>query len=103
MKTITGLLVALAMTGCSAFKTIQEDTRRNEKTGETTTVKTTVSATTFFDSRSALTAFKATQTDKSQGAAVGSLTQDAASTNVNRIVEAVVKAAVEGAVKSVTP
>jgi hypothetical protein len=87
--------------GCSTFRTTQEDSRTNEKTGETTTVKTSVSSTTFFDSRSALANFKATQTEKSQGAAVGSLNQESSATNTVNLIEGVVGAAVNAAVKSV--
>lgn len=67
--------------GCARFTTTQTDTRENAKTGEKTTIVMKATSTTFFDSKSALTAFKASQTDKTQGASVGSLNQESSDTN----------------------
>jgi len=60
-------------------------------------IETRVKATTFFESRSALAQFKAIQTDRSQSASVGSLTQEATATNLVELVEAAAKGAVRGA------
>ncbi len=62
-------------------------------------VITKVKAVTFFESRSALAQFTAMQTDKSQRASVGSITQEGTSTNLVRIVEAAVEGAVKRALK----
>ena len=67
--------------GCSSFRTVQTDERINAKTGEKTKISTKATSRTFFDSKSALTSFKAAQTEKSQGASVGSLNQESAGTN----------------------
>lgn len=94
------MLCALCLSaGCARFTTTQTETR-GSKNGDTTAITTKVTATTFFDSRSALANFKASQTEKTQGASVGSLTQDASSTNATVVVEAVVRAAVAGAINS---
>jgi hypothetical protein len=89
--------------GCARFTTTQTDTRENAKTGEKTTIVTKAASTTFFDSKSALTAFKASQTDKTQGASVGSLNQESSGTNAAHLIEGVVGAAVSSAVKAVAP
>ena len=102
MKKFLYLIPAILM-GCARFSTTQTDTRENTKTGEKTSITTHASALTFFDSRSTLANFKAAQTEKSQGASVGTLTQDAAGTNATALVEAVTKGAVEGAVKFLVP
>ena len=73
MKTSTVfLLCALLCAGCAHFTTTQKDIRNEDGT---TTIVTHVSATTLFSARSELTKFKALQTEKSQGAEVGSLAQ----------------------------
>jgi hypothetical protein len=99
---LCAIVAAFALAGCARFTTTQTETR-GDKNGETTEITTRVTATTFFDSRSALANFKASQTEKTQGASVGSLTQDAASTNLNTIVESVTRGAVEGAFRAVKP
>jgi len=96
MKT-TILILAFALTGCARFVTRQTDVSPDR------TITTTAKATTFFEGKSALTAFKATQTDKSQSATVGSLNQEATSTNATAIVGAVIEAAIKAAAKSVVP
>jgi hypothetical protein len=95
------LLVLLA--GCSTFTTTQTDKRTNEKTGETTTVITHARSTTFFDSKSNLAKWKATQSEKSQGAEVGGLAQESNGTNVTQLIEAVTRAVVQGAMKGIVP
>lgn len=70
--------LALALTGCARFTTVQTDKSHvgtdNKPIREITT---TAKATTFFASKSALANWKAAQTDKTQGASVGSLSQEA--------------------------
>jgi hypothetical protein len=81
------MICALALVGCARFKTTQIDERRNPD-GESTKIETHVSASTLFTSRSQLANFKASQTEKSQGASVGSLTQESSGTNAVRALEA---------------
>lgn len=92
---ITAFIVA-SLCGCARFVTTQTDTRNGTNTAITTRVK----ATTFFDSKSALTAFKASQTEKSQSATVGSLNQETSGSNAVNMVDTVVRAAISEAVKS---
>jgi hypothetical protein len=81
------LIVALALAGCARFKTTQIDERKAPD-GQITKVSTTVSASTLFTSRSQLANFRASQTEKSQGASVGALTQESSGTNAVRALEA---------------
>lgn len=71
--------------GCAQFGTIQIDERSNEKTGENTKITTKASSRTFFSSKSELTKWKATQTEKSQGAEVGGLSQQGATNAVGAL------------------
>jgi hypothetical protein len=82
------VLAASVMAGCARFKTTQVDERKNPN-GESTTISTTVSASTLWTSRSQLANFKAAQTEKSQGASVGSLSQESSGTNTVRALEAI--------------
>lgn len=83
MKKIDALILiaAIAFAGCASFTTTQTDERTNEKTGEKTKITTQAKARTFWDSRSSLANFKASQTEKTQGASVGSLSQESSGTN----------------------
>lgn len=78
--------LALA-TGCAMFQTTQKDQRYEggKKTGKITTRAT---AFTFWESKSALANFKASQTEKTQGASVGSLNQEGGGTNTAATVSA---------------
>lgn len=101
MKT-TILIVALLLCGCARFSTKQTDVSyENGNTNKPTRAVTTKAyAYTFFSGRSALTTWKATQTDKSQGASVGGLVQEGGQTNqVSDIVAAAVGAAVKATLK----
>jgi hypothetical protein len=80
-------IAACAVTGCASFTTTQID-RRNEQLG-TTEIETRVSGRTLFTSKSQLSNFKAQQTERSQGASVGSLTQESSGTNSVRALEAI--------------
>jgi len=62
--------------GCAQFTTTQTETSPER------TITTRAAAWTFLTSRSALANFKASQTDKSQSAAVGSLVQESSTTNL---------------------
>lgn len=100
MKTIA-MLAVLLLAGCASFKTVQEDRRTNEKTGENSMVITTAKGWTFFSGSSKLASWKATQTEKTQGASVGGVEQ-AGGVNAE-LINAAVQAAVSAAVKSVKP
>lgn len=67
--------------GCARFTTTQKDIRD----GERTEVVTKVSAHTLFNSNSQLGNFSASQTDKTQGAKVGSLQQESRATTTNDV------------------
>jgi len=69
-------LFAGLLTGCAQFNTTQTDVSPER------TITTKATAWTFLTSRSALANFKATQTDKTQSAAVGALTQESSTTNL---------------------
>lgn len=88
MKTTVAILAALALVGCARFTTHQVDERNDAETK----VATKATAVTFFASKSQLANFKASQTDKTQSATVGALSQEAsAGTNVVSTVEALTK------------
>ena len=71
------LLALLVLTsGCASFTTDQKDTSEDPKTGQSRTITTRAKATTFIAGKSALANWKASQTDKTQGASVGSLSQE---------------------------
>ncbi len=92
--TITAALVALATAGCAHFSTTQTDRFYDSDTGKLAGEKVTRAASfTFFDSKSALTAFKASQTDKTQGASVGSLAQEAYGTNAVQAIRLIIEGA----------
>ncbi len=97
--TITTAAALALATGCARFATTQTDT--SYVNGDTSREVTThAAAYTFFAGRSALASWKASQTDKTQGASVGNLSVESnAGTNLNAIVETVVGAAVKAAVK----
>lgn len=87
MRTAICILCALALAGCARFKTTQIDERKAPD-GQVTKISTVVSASTLFTSKSQLANFKASQTEKQQGASVGSLTQETSGTNAVRALEA---------------
>jgi len=80
---LTLLAASFLCAGCVArFTTKQTDERTTDEWGNpSTTITTKATAWTWGDSKSALANFKATQTEKSQGASVGSLTQESSGTN----------------------
>lgn len=74
-------VLALSFTGCARFSTSQVENRVGEDGKLTGSIKTKVAAWTFFDSKSNLGQFEAMQTEKTQRARVGSLTQESNGTN----------------------
>lgn len=92
----------LAITGCSSFSTTQTDVSY-DKGLPLRSVTTKAKARTFFDAKSALTNFKASQTDKTQSAFVGGLNQEATGTNAIGLVEAVSAGATKGALQYLAP
>lgn len=98
MKAIIICLACALLCGCASFSTTQTDTRKENPDGsEETTITTKASSRTFFESKSALANFKATQTEKSQSASVGSLSQESSGTNIVNLFEAIARGAVQGA------
>jgi len=97
MKRLTLCLLALSLSGCARFSTKQTDISYDDAGLPQRSITTTASATTFAASKSALAKWKASQTDKSQGAEVGGLDQAADASN---LVKAAVDAAVGAAVKA---
>lgn len=86
-----GLFLGLVLlTGCAQFTTTQTDLSY-EKGQPQRQITTRATARTFFESKSALANFKATQTDKTQSANVGSLNQESGGTNTVGALNAVVE------------
>lgn len=94
MKTLI-LIPLLVVTGCAHFTTTQED-KSYDKGQPVRQITTHASATTFFDAQSQLAKFKATQSDKTQSASVGSLNEGSSGTNVVNTIQAL--AALVGAI-----
>ncbi len=70
-------VAALLLCGCARFSTTQTDLRY-ENGKPSTAITTRATAYTLFSSRSDLARWKATQSEKSQGAEVGGLSQQGA-------------------------
>lgn len=68
--------------GCARFSTIQTDISPSR------TITTRATAYTFFSANNKLATWKASQTDKTQGASVGGLEQAATGSNVVSVIEA---------------
>jgi hypothetical protein len=107
MKTILAILLLSLLPSCARFSTKQTDVSSTAKCGVTTrTITTKATAYTLFTSKSQLTNWKAQQSDKTQGASVGLLSQESLNpidTNVTAVVTKIVEAAVSAAVKAVKP
>ncbi len=101
MRTLLTISIALLLVGCSRFTTRQTDiTYKEGNPKPEREITTRASAWTFFSGKSQLTSFKANQTDKSQGATVGSLVQEGGQTNqASDIAAAVTAAAIKAAVR----
>ena len=73
----TMALIVLALSGCAQFRTDQTDESTTSPEGiETRKVTTRATARTFAAGKQALSNWKASQTDKTQGASVGSVNQE---------------------------
>lgn len=89
MKTkIAVALVALALVGCARFSTKQSDLSFDELGKPQRQVTTRASAWTFASANSKLATWKASQTDKTQGATVGGLEQASTGTNISATIQA---------------
>lgn len=97
IKTLTAAFLTVTtvnlIIGCARFSTTQTDVSY-ENGKPLRTITTHAAATTLFEGRSSLANFKASQTDKTQGANVGALSQDSSTTtntaaSLNAIVELV--------------
>lgn len=75
--------------GCARFSTTQKDIRYDDQGKPLTEISTHATASTLFTAKSQLTNFKAAQSEKTQGASVGSLTQESTGTNAVRTLEAI--------------
>lgn len=95
MKRIPPILVitlgALAFTGCARFSTRQQDYSFGTNGLPMRKIVTRASSYTLFESKSSLANWKATQTDRTQGASVGSLNQEAGGTNTAATISALVE------------
>lgn len=105
MKKLFTLCLALAavalFTACSSFTSTVSETDLGN--GHTNTV-TTVRARTFFDSKSELTKFRASQSAKGQQSiGVDGLSQESSGSNAVALVSAAVNAAVSASVKAAKP
>ena len=81
MKKLIAILGLALLSSCARFSTIQTD----ERIGENTKVTTKAASWTLFSSKSDLSKWKATQTEKSQGAEVGGLSQQGATNAVGAL------------------
>lgn len=95
--------ISVLAVGCSTFKTVQTDVSYEAfsdgtkiATYPSRSVTTKVTAKTLWDSQSALANFKASQTDKTQGASVGSLSQASSGTNAINVIEAAFRGFAQG-------
>lgn len=88
MKAFYALIFFLAA-GCARFNTKQTDLSYTEDGKPLRAITTRAASSTLFTSKSQLANFKAQQTDKTQGASVGSLSQESSGTNTVRALEAI--------------
>ena len=93
MKTIVLFAAMCALAGCSTFTTTQID-ERVLSDGSRTKITTRASARTLFDAKSQLANFRASQTEKQQGASVGSLSQESNGTNAVAAIQALERIAI---------
>lgn len=103
MKKLMLIIPLVAIVGCARFSTKQTDLSYDKQGNPLRTITTRATSTTFFESKSSLANFKASQTDKSQNATVGSLNQEASSTNLTSLISVIVEAAVKAGAQSVVP
>lgn len=85
MKTTTCLIAAaLLATGCASFSTKQRDIRTLPD-GSSTEITTTAKSSTLFSAKSNLTKWQARQTEGTQGAEVGGLSQQGGTNTVEAL------------------
>ena len=97
MKRLLPFTLAL-LAGCANFRTVQTDESTTSPEGiETRKITTTATARTFAASKQALAQWKATQSDKSQGASVGQLNQESDASDLTRAIgEGIAKGLIKG-------
>jgi hypothetical protein len=91
MKKSLFLFALLATSGCARFTTVQEERRFGDDGKLSGVITTRAASFTFFDSKSALANFKATQSAQTQSATVGSLNQETSGTNTVAVLEGIEK------------
>lgn len=93
------ILLSVLLTGCAHFTTTQTDVTYDATQKPTRSVTTRATAYTFFEGTSKLANFKAVQTDKSQTASVGDLSQQTSATNTATALGEIIGVAVGTAMK----
>lgn len=99
---ITAAFLLLNCVGCARYSTKQYDysyeyNEKNNRVYAVRKITTKVKTSTFADSKSQLANSKTTQTDKTQGATLGSLNQESMiTTNTANIIGSMVEGAVKG-------
>lgn len=89
---LAALVLLILCQGCARFNTTQTDLSY-EPNGTKREITTRATAYTFVAGKSALSNWKASQTDKTQGASVGGLTQESDATETLKAVAEILKAA----------
>jgi hypothetical protein len=99
MNIILSTVILIACVGCARFSTKQTDLSYDTNGKPQRQITTKAAGTTFFSAKATLASWKASQTDKTQGANVGNMNLESSDTNVVRIVDAVIGAAIKAAAK----
>lgn len=87
-------ILTILLSGCASLRTDQTDSTIDPATGKVTNVtRTVVSAYNCFQARTELSRLAVTSSAKAQSSKVGSLSQDANSTNAVNLIEAFAKLA----------
>jgi hypothetical protein len=96
-RTLVGVaLVGILAAGCAGFSTTQTDISYETNGAPMRKIITKAGGHTFFSARSSLASWKAAQSDKTQGASVGGLSNEASGsgTNLLSVIQALEKLAV---------
>lgn len=97
LRLLSLISLAAALTSCARFSTKQTDLSY-EKGKPVRAITTKATGHSFFAAKASLATWKASQTDKTQGATVGNLSLESnATSNLTALVEAAVSAAVRAA------